>query len=98
MFPIDSEFTLLYLLYFLLFTWIVYQTTKSKRANQIRLSLIIVISLSLNIMLFLNPENFKGGGSLVVLFYSGILLLLTFITTIINQIFYKYILSREKSV
>ncbi len=73
MLPIDSEFSLLYFLYFMIFSYITYQITRSKRANKIRLSLIIIVSVLLNMIFFLNPKNFEGGGSLVVLFYSGII-------------------------
>ncbi len=89
MFPTDNEFTLLYFLYFLIFTYIIYQIIISKRANQIRLSLIIIVSILLNMIFYLNPENFEEGGSLVVLFYSGIIFLGTTISTFINQIISK---------
>ena len=89
MFPTDSEFILLYFFYFLIFTYIIYQTIISKRANQIRLSLIIIVSILLNMILYLNPENFEGGGSLVVLFYSAIIFIGTTISTFINQIISK---------
>ena len=89
MFPTDSEFTLLYFLYFLIFAYIIYQIIISKRANQIRLSLIIVFSLLLNMIFYLNLENFEGGGSLIVLFYSSIIFTATTIITFINQIIYK---------
>ena len=87
--PIDSEFSLLYFLYFMIFSYITYQITRSKRANKIRLSLIIIVSVLLNMIFFLNPKNFEGGGSLVVLFYSGIIFLGTTISTFINQIISK---------
>lgn len=89
MLPIDSEFSLLYFLYFMIFAYITYQITRSKRANKIRLSLIIIVSVLLNMIFFLNPKNFEGGGSLVVLFYSGIIFLGTTISTFINQIISK---------
>lgn len=89
MFPTNSEFILLYFFYFLIFTYIIYQTIISKRANQIRLSLIITVSILLNIMLYLNPDNFEGGGSLVVLSYSAIIFIGTTISTFINQIISK---------
>lgn len=89
MFPTDNEFTLLYFLYFLIFAYIIYQIIISKRANQIRLSLIIIVSILLNMIFYLNPENFEGGGSLVVLLYSGIIFLGTTISTFINQIISK---------
>lgn len=89
MFPTDSEFRLLYFLYFLIFAYIIYQIIINKRSNQIRLSLIIIVSIFLNMIFYLNPENFEEGGSLVVLFYSGIIFLGTTISTFINQIISK---------
>ena len=96
MFPTDSEFTLLYFLYFLIFAYIIYQIIISKRANQIRLSLIIVFSLLLNMIFYLNLENFEGGGSLIVLFYSSIIFTATTIITFINQIIYKKRINSKK--
>jgi len=96
MFPTDSEFTLLYFLYFLIFAYIIYQIIISKRANQIRFSLIIVFSLLLNMIFYLNPENFEGGGSLVVAFYSAIIFTATTIITFINQIIYKKRINSKK--
>ncbi len=96
MFPTDNEFTLLYFLYFSIFAYTIYQIIISKRANQIRLSLIIVVSLLLNMIFYLKAENFEGGGSLVVLFYSAIIFIATTIITFINQIIYKKRINSKK--
>jgi len=93
MFPTDSEFTLLYFLYFSIFAYIIYQIIISKGANQIRLSLIIVLSL---LIFYLKTENFEGGGSLVVVFYSAIIFTATTIITFINQIIYKKRINSKK--
>jgi len=45
---------------------------KSQRIFKITL---LLVGLFLNILLFTDPENFKGGSSLAVLFYSAIILI-----------------------
>ena len=75
MIPTDSEFMLLYLCYlgaFLYFIWNLYITKKKKfKVNLIILS----IYSGLILYFFSDEENFKGGSSLAVLFYMGMLLL-----------------------
>ncbi|MCS3552732.1 hypothetical protein EDF66_101324 [Sphingobacterium sp. JUb20] len=87
MLPLDDEFLIIYSAYFLLFSYMVYGIIKGKRLNKIGLTSILLISLSLNLYLYLDPDNFKGGGSLGVWFYSWIIFLLTLIITIIYQLF-----------
>lgn len=89
MFPIDGEFEMVYFLYFLLFAYVFYQIGKSNKSNKIRLIIIITICLVLNTFLFYDSTNFEGGGSLVVLFYSGIIFILTIISLLTNQIYYS---------
>ncbi|MCA4781027.1 hypothetical protein [Empedobacter stercoris] len=47
--------------------------------------LILSISILLNVLLYSNSNNFEGGGSLVVLFYSGIIYLFTLLAIVLNQ-------------
>ena len=89
MLPIDGEFGILYVLYFLLYSLIVYKLISEFKSSKFFLGIILVISLALNLLLYLDPENFKQGGSLVVLFYSGIIFLLTLITFTLYQYLIK---------
>ena len=91
MLPIDNEFSLLYLLYLILFIYIFYRIFKFSR-NRFGILAITGVSISLNLMLYLNEENFKGGSSLVVLFYSWILLIVTVVAVMVNN----FIFNRNK--
>lgn len=75
MFPIDSEFALLYIMYISYFILSILDIFNNKMFR-ISKSIVLIIGIILNLILFLNPENFKGGSSLVVLFYSFLLLLI----------------------
>lgn len=86
MLPIDDEFGLLYVLYVLLYSYVLYKIISTPKPNKIRFIIYFVVSLSVNGFLFYDAENFKGGGSLVVLFYSGILLVVTLIVLIIDKL------------
>ena len=86
MLPIDDEFGLLYLLYVLLYSYVLYKIIRESRPAKIRFIIYFVVSLSVNGFLFYDAENFEGGGSLVVLFYSGILFLLTLVIIIIDKL------------
>ena len=88
MLPIDNEFSLLYLLYLTLFIYIFYRIFKFSR-NRFGLIAIAGVSISLNLMLYLDEENFKGGSSLVVLFYSWILLIVTVVAVMVNNIIFN---------
>ena len=86
MLPIDHEFGLLYLLYVLLYSYVLYKIIRESRPAKIRYMSYFVVSLLLNVLLFYDAENFKGGGSLAVLFSSGILLLLNLVIVIIDKL------------
>jgi hypothetical protein len=43
------------------------------KSQRIFKATLLLVGLSLNILLFTDPENFKGGGSLAVLFCSAII-------------------------
>ena len=86
MLPIDHEFVLLYILYVLLYFYIIYSIIRESMPTKIRYISYFVISLLLNVLLFYDAENFKGGGSLAVLFSSGVLFLLTVVLVIIDKL------------
>ena len=92
MLPIDHEFGLLYLLYVLLYSYVLYKIIRESRPAKIRYISYFVVSLLLNVLLFYDAENFKGGGSLAILFSSGILLLLTLVLLILDQ----FVCSRKR--
>lgn len=73
MFPTDSEFTVVYLVYILVLFYLVYKYIKGKRKIYFRANLIFYVGYTLfaSIFLYGNPENFKGGGSLGVLVFSS---------------------------
>lgn len=91
MFPLDSEFLILYLLYFTVFGYFFVQYFRTKK-RVYKINLIIFISyFILMVYVFADKENFKYGNSLAVLFY-GILFLTTHIILygIINFIKYCF--------
>ena len=87
MFPIDHEFTMVYTLYILLFSYIIYRILAAGNGEKVRLIFIVCISLIANVFLYIDPADFQGGASLVVLFYSLIIWVLTFLATAVNYIF-----------
>ncbi len=87
MFPIDHEFTMVYALYILLFCYIIYRFVIGGRSEKVRLICIVSISLALNIFLYIDPANFQGGASLIVLFYSLIIWACTALISVVNRIF-----------
>ena len=89
MLPIDSEFSIIYLLYFIFYSYLIYKIFYQKSNNKLFLILLFLISLVLNFILYYNPENFEGGGSLVILFYSGIIFILSILTFIIQKLVSK---------
>ncbi len=94
MFPIDHEFTMVYALYILLFCYISYWFVIGGGGEKVLLICIMSISLALNIFLYIDPANFQGGASLVVLFYSLIIWACTALLTVVIRIFS----SRKKNV
>lgn len=87
MLPIDHEFKMVYALYILLFCYISYRILVAGKGERIRLIFIVFISLILNAFLYIDPANFQGEASLVVLFYSLIIWLLTTLVRVVNCIF-----------
>jgi hypothetical protein len=96
-FPIDGEFSRLYILYLILFSFLFYRIfLKNSKSNKIRSIIILASCILLNALLYWDPESFKYGGSLVVLFYSGILLVFATIVTIVNEAIEYRIRKRRK--
>ena len=72
MFPTDSEFTLLYFVYFSVFVYFFLGLIFTKRPiHKVNLTVFMVYFL-LMLYIFLDEDNFKGGNSLAVLFFGGI--------------------------
>ena len=72
MFPTDSEFTLLYFVYFSVFVYFFFGLIFTKRPiHKVNLTVFMVYFL-LMIYIFLDEDNFKGGNSLAILFFGGI--------------------------
>ncbi len=70
MIPTDSEFMMLYLLYGIVFLLILIGLRfRQKRLFYIHL-FVFIIYTAFMIYIFSDKENFKGGSSLVVLFYG----------------------------
>jgi len=74
MLPTDNEFSVLYAGYFVFYLIAIIRLIRNKSHRIFKITLLLV-GLSLNILLFADPENFKYGSSLVVLFYSAIILI-----------------------
>lgn len=74
MLPTDNEFSVLYACYGFFYLMAIVGLIRNKSQRIFKITLLLV-GLSLNILLFIDPENFKGGSSLVVLFYSAIILI-----------------------
>jgi hypothetical protein len=97
LFPTDNEeFLILYIAYIALFVFLLAGTLLSKRKKAFKNNLLI-FSIYTLIMIFvcLNEDNFKYGGSLTVLFWGGIFLLLHLIIFVCSRI-YIYFSSKQR--
>ena len=74
MLPTDNEFSVLYACYIIFYLIAIIGLIRNKSQRIFKTTLLLA-GLSLNILLFIDPENFKYGSSLVVLFYSSIILI-----------------------
>ena len=97
MFPIDGEFLILYFFYLFIGVVLLYGSCFSKMYKTFFKGNLLVFALysGLFIYVFLDETNFHGGGSLVVLFYCGLILLLHILVLLIFGI-YKSILTNYK--
>ncbi len=71
MFPTDSEFTLLYFVYFSVFAYFLLGLIFTKRTTYKVNLIIFLIYFFLMFYVFLDEDNFKGGNSLAVLLSGG---------------------------
>jgi hypothetical protein len=88
MLPVDSDFILLYIFYLGVFFYFLLGTLSKKKRFKINLILFLIYTAFMG-FIFLDKENFTGGGSLVVFFY-GVIILFShlFIYGIIEFIYY----------
>lgn len=89
MIPIDGEFGILYVFYLILFCFCIFKMIIGSKFSRIKTTLILLISVVLNVLLYSNPNDLEGVGSLVVLFYSGIIFLLTLMVIFVDQLLGK---------
>ena len=75
MFPTDSEYILLYFVYFSVFVYFFLGLIFTKKTiYKVNLTIFMVYFLYM-LYIFLDEDNFKGGNSLAVLFYGAIFVL-----------------------
>lgn len=75
MFPTDSEYILLYFVYFSVFIYFFLGLIFTKKTiYKVNLTIFMVYFLYM-LYIFLDEDNFKGGNSLAVLFYGAIFVL-----------------------
>ena len=80
MIPTDSEFSILYITYFLMFLFLVFGLLLSKNKIFYKWNLIAFgIYFLFMIYIFSDSENFKYGNSLSVLFYGGLFVIVHFV-------------------
>ena len=95
MLPLDSEFILLYILYFFTLLYFLVGYLRTKKAIYKVNLIAFVFYLSFMVFIFLDKENFRGGNSLAILFYGFIFLLIHIsINGIVSLT--KYILNDKK--
>ena len=82
MFPVDNEFSVLYSCYGFFYLLAIVGLIRNKSQRIFKITLLLV-GLFLNILLFTDPDNFKGGGSLAVLFYSAIILIAQIVVLVV---------------
>jgi len=73
MLPKSNEFIALYILLFIVIAYYLYIFPRRGIKLRIITSIVFLITTVLLSFIFYNPENFKYGGSLAVLFYSYLL-------------------------
>ncbi len=75
MFPTDSEYILLYFVYFSVFVYFFLGLIFTKKTiYKVNLTIFMVYFLYV-LYIFLDEDNFKGGNSLAILFYGAIFVL-----------------------
>ena len=90
MFPTDSEFILLYFVYFSVFIYSFLGLILTKRTiHKVNLTIFMVYFL-LMLSVFLDENNFKGGNSLAVLFYGGIFVIIHVVIYVIVELIMSF--------
>lgn len=80
MFPVDSEFTMLYIAYLLMIGFLSFGLFKSNDKEFYKWNFLFFgIYFLIMIYVFSDAENFRYGNSLVVLFYGGIFVISHFV-------------------
>jgi len=96
MIPTDSEFSIMYLIYGIVFVLILLGLSfRQKRVFYLHL-LVFLVYTAFMIYIFSDEENFKGGGSLVVLFYGFLFPITHFCIYGIIQIIKAIAINRAK--
>ena len=86
MLPWDEEFASVYGLHLLVFLIVSIKLVYSNRKKIFAIHAIIMIAyVIVNLFLLTDESNYQGGGSLVVLFYSGISPLIHLIILLIQE-------------
>lgn len=87
MLPFDSEFILLYSVYLFFIFFLLFGLIKSNDKKYFIVnSIIFLLYTSYFVIVFTNEDNFQYGGSLVVLCFSGLAILLHIFILIIIKI------------
>lgn len=80
MFPVDSEFTMLYIAYLLMIGFLSFGLFKSNDKTFYKWNFLFFgIYFLIMIYVFSDAKNFRYGNSLVVLFYGGIFVISHFV-------------------
>jgi len=93
MLPTDNDFIALYGLYLLLYLYMFNLLLFHKRLSKKFLISLLIVSLGMNSLLFSNPQIFKYGGAIAVLFYAFFL----FIVKVIILLVMHFIANTRKN-
>jgi hypothetical protein len=90
MIPIDSEYNTLYIVYGLLLIYLLGGLFFSRKKKFFIYNLFFyLIYTGYGVYLFSDEENFKHGGSLVVIFYTGIFILIHIFLLVLIRFYYS---------
>jgi hypothetical protein len=88
MIPNDNEFSFLYFLYLCFLIFLLLETLNSKNKKIYKTNLFIYSCYTLFMLyLFTDENNFKGGGSLLILFYGLLFICIHIILLFLYKIF-----------
>jgi len=97
MFPTDSEFLILYFFYLLIGVILIYGaffSIKNKNFSKINLVVFFLYTVLFS-LIFSDASNFEGGSSLVVMFYSGLIIFLHVLILIIFGIYKSFFIKNN---